>query len=248
LYRLVRPALKSAGRPDLGGLISGRAMHYAELSGDQVLIAAAGWEVRQATLAGDMPETALDLATGAAEGLKPLLADGAPEVVSVHGALLLLAATAALRTGDPWRARELLPGPAREAAAKVSDSGNLYGLAFGPTNVAIHTVALEAETGQIGDALRLADDIDVDAVPSLERRTAHLYQVARCHERLGNDPAVLVFLQMAHRQCPEDFVFRRSTATLVGALVRRARPSYAPAVREFAAMVGMFDSESAPST
>lgn len=112
---------------------------------------------------------------------------------------------------------------------------------FGPTNVAIHLVSLDAEAGETGDALRLADEVDITSIGSLERRTTHLYQVARCHELRNNDTAVLVHLQMAYRQCPQDFEYKRTTQDLVRTLVRRARPSYAAEVREFAARVGMLD-------
>jgi hypothetical protein len=50
---------------------------------------------------------------------------------------------------------------------------------------------------------------------------------------------VLVHLQMAYRQCPEDFGFRRNPREMVTTLVRRARPSFAPEVREFAHTVGL---------
>jgi hypothetical protein len=241
VYQLARPILKHAGRADLGNLVSDRAMRYAEETEDPILIAAAGWNVGQAMLSGDMPEGALDLAMQGVEQLEPLLPDGGPELFSVYGGLLLNAAIACVRTADPWRGRRILRGPAREAAKKVGEGKNYHGTVFGPANVAIHLVSLDAEAGEIGDALRLADEVDISAIASLERRTTHLYQVVRCHEQRNNDAAVLVHLQMAYRQCPQDFQYKRTTQNLVSTLVRRARPSYAAEVREFAARVGMLD-------
>lgn len=239
VYRLARPVLKHAGRADLSGLLADRALRYAERTGDPTLIGAASWSMGQAMLTGDMPEGALDVVTRAAERLEPLLADGTPEQFSVYGGLLLCAAIACVRTGDPWRGRQLLHGPAREAAKRVGDGKNYHGMVFGPANVAIHTVSLEAEAGETGDALRLADEVDLAAVPSLERRTTFLYQVAHCHEQRDNDAAVLVHLQMVYRQCPEEFQYRRPARHLVETLVRRARPTFAAEVREFAARVGV---------
>jgi hypothetical protein len=108
-------------------------------------------------------------------------------------------------------------------------------------NLAMYTVAVAAEAGETSEALRLADGVDITTIPSLERRTTHLYQVARCHERRGNDTAVLVHLQMAHKQCPEDFRYTHTARTMVHTLIRRARPSYAPEVRAFATAVGLLD-------
>jgi transcriptional regulator with XRE-family HTH domain len=239
VYRLARGVLKHAGRADLSPLVSDRAMRYAEETGDPILIAAATWNLSQAMLSNDMPEGGLDLATRGAEQLEPLLPDGTPELFSVYGGLLLAAAIASVRTGDPWRGRDILRGPAAEAARKVGDGNNHHGMVFGPTNVAIHRVSLAAEAGEAGEAIRLADDVDISAVPSLERRTTHLYQLARAHEQRNNDTAVLVHLRMAHRECPQDFQYKPHVRGMVSTLVRRARPSYAAEVREFASAIGL---------
>jgi hypothetical protein len=176
-----------------------------------------------------------------AERLEPLLPDAAPDVFTVYGNLLLLGSLAAVRAADAKWGRQLLRGPAREAATKVVDGKLHHGIVYGPTNVAIYTVALEVDAGETGEALRLADEVDLTRIPSLERRTTHLYHVARCHEQRGNDTAVLVHLQMAHKQCPEDFRYKHAARTMVNTLVRRARPSYAPEVRAFATTAGLLD-------
>jgi transcriptional regulator with XRE-family HTH domain len=241
VYQLARPVLKHAGRADLGPLVADRIMRYAEESDDPLMIAAATWNLGQAMLTDDMPEGALDLTILATEKLEPTLANSSPETFSVYGALLQVGAIAATRTGDPWRARELLRGPAREAAARVGEGRNHYHTLFGPSNVGIHRVSVEFESREISEALRMADEIDINTVPSLERQTSHLYQVARCYDFRNNDTAVFVHLQRAERICPEDFQYKRNVREMVTSLVRRAKPSYATEVREFAARVGMLD-------
>jgi hypothetical protein len=59
------------------------------------------------------------------------------------------------------------------------------------------------------------------------------------HLPSGPYRAVLVHLKMAHRECPQDFQYKRTVRSMVSTLVRRARPSYAPEVRQFAASVGL---------
>jgi transcriptional regulator with XRE-family HTH domain len=241
LYQVARAVLKYLGRVDLGGMVADRAMRYAEETGDALLIGAATWSLGHAMLSDDMPAGALDLAMQGSEALEPLLPDGTPEHFSLYGGLLLVATLASLRTGDPWRARELLRGPAREAALRVGDGHNYHGTVFGPTNVGIHMVRVEYECGEISEALRLADDVDITRTPSLERKTSLLYKVAQCYDCRSNDAAVFVHLKMAERLCPEDFQHRQDVRSMVRTLVKRAKPSYAPEVREFAGRIGLLD-------
>ena len=241
LYQLARQVLKHVGRVDLGSVVSDRAMRYAEETEDPLVIAAATWSLAHCMLSDDMPAGSLEVAMKGREALEPLLPDGTPEYFSLYGGLLLVAAIASLRTGDPWRARELLREPAHKAALRVGDGHNYHQTVFGPTNVAIHMVSVEHEQGEITEALRLADDVDISQIPSLERQTSHLYQVARCYECRNNDAAVFVHLKMAERICPQDFQHTRVVRSMVTTLVKRAKPSYAPEVREFAGRIGLLD-------
>ena len=241
LYRLARGVLKHAGRIDLGTMLADRTMRYAEESEDPLTIAAATWTVGQAILSDDMPHGALDVAMMGAEKLEPLLPDGTPELFSIYGALIQCSAIAATRNGDPYRARELLRGPASKAAQRVGDGKNYHHMFFGPTNVGIHTVAVEVEAGDISDAVRLADTVDINKVASLERRCAFLYHVARAYDHKGNDTAVLVHLKMAEKLRPQDFLYKRDVRSMVSTLAKRARPSYAAEVREFASRIGLLN-------
>ncbi|MDQ3762045.1 MAG: helix-turn-helix domain-containing protein [Actinomycetota bacterium] len=241
VYQLARMILKHLGRIDLSALVSDRAMRYAEETEDPLLIAAATWTLAQSMLSDDMPAGALDVTMKGSEALESLLPDGTPEHFSLYGGLLLTGSIAAGRTGDPWRARELLREPARKAAIRVGDGHNYGNTVFGPTNVAIHMVSVETEASELSEALRLADEVDITRVPSLERKTSHLYQVARAYECKGNDTAVFVHLKMAERICPEDFLRKRMSRDMVTTLVKRAKPSYASEVREFAGRIGLLN-------
>lgn len=241
VYQLARPVLKKLGRVDLGGLVSDRAMRYTEETDDPLLIAAATWALGHAMLSDDMSAGALDVAMKGSEALEPLLSDGTPVHFSLYGGLLLVAAIASGRTGDPWRGRELLRGPARRAAEQVGDGHNYHHTVFGPTNVAIHRVTIEQEAGELSEALRLADEVDITRIPSLGRQTEHLYSLARGYQCKGNDTAVFVYLLKAERLCPEDFRRSHMARSLVTTLVKRAKPSYAAEVREFAGRIGLLN-------
>jgi transcriptional regulator with XRE-family HTH domain len=240
VYQLARPVVKYLGRIDLSARVADRGMRYAEETEDPVVVGAATWNLALALLADDMPHGALDIATWGAEQLERLLPDGTPEHLSLYGGLVQVAAVAQVRTGEPRRGRELL-GDARQAAERVGEGSDHHHIFFGPTNVGIHATSIELEAGEISEGLRLADNVDIARIGSLERKTAHLYQVASAYEYQGNDPAVFAHLTMAERICPEDFRYRQTVRNMVRTLVRRARSSYAAEVREFAARIGMLD-------
>ncbi|MGH4019499.1 MAG: helix-turn-helix domain-containing protein [Pseudonocardiaceae bacterium] len=241
VYQLSRPLLKILGRADLGPLVCERVMRYAEETDDPVLIGAATWNLGQAMLADGMHQAALDLSMIGAEKLEKLLPDGTPQHFSVYGGLLQVAAIASTREGDPWRGRELLRDPAHKAALKVGEGHNFHHIVFGPGNVGIHRVSVELENGDISDALRMADGVDIKGIASIGRQTGHLYQVAQCYERRNNDAAVFVHLKMAETICPQDFRHRQNVRNMVATLVKRAKPSYASEVREFAGRIGLLN-------
>jgi hypothetical protein len=125
------------------------------------------------------------------------------------------------------------------AAARTAGEGNVMWTVFGPVNVALHAMSLEMETGEAGEALRLADDIDASALPSLERRTTFALEVARCYEQRRDDPGVLVHLANAESTGPEDMRYNTLARELVQGLLKRARPTYAPQVRALAERIGL---------
>ena len=85
--------------------------------------------------------------------------------------------------------------------------------------------------GEAGEALRLADDIDVSGTPSLERKTTFALEVARCYEQRRDDPGVFLHLVSAEASGPEDMRYNTLARDLVHGLLKRARPTYAPQVR-----------------
>ena len=177
--------------------------------------------------------------------LRPLLPDGTPEIFSVYGGLLCAplwrtSALASRGTVGSWCVVRRGRWPSGSVMA-----GTTTGWCSGRPR-RIHAVTFETETGQVSDAIRLADEVNLDAVASLERRTTHLYELARCYEQRGNDAAVLVHLQMAYRQCPQDFQYKHEPQRLLASLVRWARPSFATEVRDFAAKVGVIPEKDRP--
>ena len=238
LYFLLRTFAKRIGRVDLSLLAADRAVLAAEAADDPVRVAAAKWNLGHVLLAQGQPDGAEDVAIKAIEDLHRDASADDRDAVAIAGALWLVSVVAAVRNNDPWAARDRLREKAWPAARQTGD-GNLLWTVFGPTNVGLHAVSVEMETGEVAEALRLADDIDTSASPSLERQTTFALEVARCYEQRRDDPGVFLHLMNAESSGPEDLRYNSLARDLVHGLLKRARPTYAPQVRALAERIDL---------
>jgi transcriptional regulator with XRE-family HTH domain len=102
-------------------------------------------------------------------------------LLSVWGALHLVGAIVASRQERPEAALTNMRS-AQEAADSLGEDRADFGTEFGPTNVALHAVAVAAELGDAGTALRRAASVDASGL-STERRARFLVDVARAHHQ-----------------------------------------------------------------
>lgn len=239
LYFLLRTFTKRIGRVDLSLLVADRGIRAAEAADDPVRIAGARWNLAHVLLAQDDADGAEDVVMRAAEDVRTELGDLDP-AIAMQGALWLTGAVASVRKGDEWTARERIRDHAAPAAERVGE-GNVMWTAFGPTNVQLHAVSIEMETGESAEALRLADRIDVSRTASIERQTTFSLEVARSYEQRRDDAAVLIHLLGAESTGPEDMQFNLLARDLVRGLNKRARPTLAPQVRSLARRVGLYE-------
>ena len=238
LYFLLRTVTKRIGRTDLSLLVADRGVLAAEAADDPVRMAAAKWNLGHILLAQGQPDGAEDVAIRAVEDLERDTADSDLDAKAVAGALWLVTVVAAVRNNDPWTARDRLREKAWPAA-RVTGDANVMWTVFGPTNVQLHAVSVEMEMGEAAEALRLADDIDMSASPSLERKTTFALEVARCYEQRRDDPGVFLHLVSAEASGPEDMRYNTLARDLVHGLLKRARPTYAPQVRDLARRIDL---------
>ena len=122
-----------------------RAYLAAERSGDP-----AGRDQRLPTahvfLSAGRSAQAQRVATVAAKALETSAGPDSAGLLSVWGALNLVAAVIASTQGDRDLALEHL-GKAETAAGWIGQDRNDYHTEFGPTNVALHSVAMSVELG-----------------------------------------------------------------------------------------------------
>jgi transcriptional regulator with XRE-family HTH domain len=238
LYGLVRTYTKRSGRVDMAVLAADRQHRAAEAADDPIRIAASWWNLGHALLAEGDSEGAETVSIKAAEAIAPYTnRDAAFD--AMHGALNLVALTGSVRNGDRFTAMRRLTDIALPAARRTGDT-NVMWTVFGPANVGLHAVMLEADSGEPSQALRLAGEVNLLGLTSAERRfTLHL-ELARCHEMRHDDRGVLVELLQAERESLDDLRYGNVGRELLRALMKRARPSYAGEVRALAERVGLY--------
>jgi hypothetical protein len=147
------------------------------------------------------------------------------DALALAGALELVAVVADARRRQWWRARERLSSMAAPRARQAGE-GNVMWTVFGPTNVELHGLSIEMEAGETAEALRVADQIDTELLPSNERRFTFLLEVTRCYDLQREDPAVLVHLLDLEQIAPEDLVRSPLARDMTLRLLRRVRPTY----------------------
>ncbi|WP_406690386.1 helix-turn-helix transcriptional regulator [Saccharopolyspora sp. ID03-671] len=234
LYGLTRTVAKRTGRVDLALLAADRSLRAARASGDARRIGAAHWNLAHAALAEGHHDVAEDIAMTAAEELRN---SSGPEPAAVHGSLILVAGVAAVRRRALWTARERIRSVA-PVAWKTAECNTLW-TAFGPTNVAMHTVSIEAEAGETRQASELAESIDYERSPSIERRVAFLLEQARAFQRSKDYGSALVILQSAARDAPEDVAYRPAAQSVLNEVIRNARRTTAKEAARLADRLGI---------
>ncbi|MGW7090069.1 helix-turn-helix domain-containing protein [Streptomyces sp. NPDC054871] len=235
LYGLHQIWLRRVGEPTLARVAADRGLALADNAGDPALLAAAAWNLSCVlTSAGDVADS-LELARQTIAQCKP--ADDAPaEHWSAYGALHLQGAVAAVRATSPV-AWDLYRG-AKEAVKKVGGDRNHWHTCFGPTNVAMHEVHLMAEEGDVSEALRVADSVEVNPELPLERRTRYLIEVMNLNRVQRDDYATVHILSRLKKESPEEIVFSPLVREAVAELLKREKPLWRDDLRKVAKHVG----------
>ena len=120
-----------------------------------------------------------------------------PAMLSTLGSLHLVGSMASARAGDRPAADQHLR-MAGAAAHKLGRDANHLWTAFGPTNVAIHRVAVASELRDYQLAADLGPKVDVSGMP-IERQVRHRLEVARAlHHRARQKDALGLVLEAEH--------------------------------------------------
>lgn len=227
VYAVAAWTLIKADSPIAAWVAANRSIQAAELISDPLRAAAATRCMAEVYMRAGRLEEASRTALLAATYL-----DTAPRtaprstVLCLRGAAFLSAGAAAARRGDSWEAQTALKAATACASELAHDRTDL-GTMFGPTNVAIHKVAISIELGNAREALRYASEVKIDAMPDSlsERRARYLIDVARSYVALKQDSAAIGVLLKAEEIAPDELRHHRLTHRVIRGLLPRERQS-----------------------
>lgn len=233
-YHTAAAVLAELGDSAAAWVAVDRAVHAAAQADDPLLMAEGAFRLSIVFQGARRFDLSMRAATSAASAIADLSAGGAPEAIALHGALHLRVAVAAAALNNAARAYDELALAHHDAELLGADR-NDYGTEFGPTNVALHEVAVAVELGDAGRALRVAGLIDPSRMAP-ERHGRLLIDVARAHAQLRQTDAVVASLREAIQVAPEQVRSHAQARDLVGELLRGDAASSAD-VQELAARI-----------
>ena len=239
VYDTAAALLSRIGEPFLAWAAADRAMSAAEYSGDLLLTAVSAWRLSYMITGREHPQEALLLAMTAAAGLERAMHTPSPEQLSVYGALHLAAATAAAACYDRVTTETALT-KARDIADRTGEANHM-GTAFGPVNVAIHTISASLRLGDPRTATETGESLDTAALPvgMVGRRTQVNLDLARAYAMCRKDAAAVNLLLAAERLSPLLVRYDRATRDVLTELLRREHRPSTPELRPLAHRAGV---------
>jgi len=165
-----------------------------------------------------------------------------PALVSVTGALWLIAAVIAARRTDRGEAWERLDR-AQALAGLLGEDGNYAWTGFGPTNVAIHRVSVAAELGDAGEALRAAASVHLDSLPAglLSRRAQVNLDLAWAQAQRRKDAEATLHLLEAERVAPQVVRHNVIAQEIVREMLARGTRRQTSALNQLALRAGLLE-------
>ena len=150
-YQATAAAMAKLGETDAAWIAADRAAFTAEAIGAPLTVAASMFRMAHVFLSLGQLDQAQQVATATSHALEPVISASNPpvEALSLYGALHLVLAIAAARDNDRTQAHQHLD-TARTIAERTGQDRDDYGTEFGPSNVAIHAVAVAVELGDAG--------------------------------------------------------------------------------------------------
>jgi len=215
-------------------LAADRAVTAATYSGSPVLQGAATYQLACALEGGGERSHAEQVAAIGADNLGSVSERDAA-VISVRGALLLIAAIAACTRGDALASGRYL-AEAQRLAERLGTDCNYAWTGFGPTNVRTHALAAAVRLDQPDRALEIADQIEIDSfAPGLVGRRCQVHlEAAIAHARQGQDNEAVARLIRVEGIAPQVLRYNQQAQQLIVELIQRGRRSTTPALRSLA--------------
>jgi transcriptional regulator with XRE-family HTH domain len=237
-YVLAEMLLEQLSEYRLRCLAADRAVTAADRADDELLAGLSSWRLGYVLRA----HGALDIADKVTQDTASLLEAGLdqaqPERTAIFGALRISACHQAVATGDVATMRQAVRDAAR-VAQLLPDGYVDPWTAFCSANVTFCEIAGWVEVGDPVEALRIAEQTDIDALPVPHRQARTWVRVAQAHALRRKDAAAVGALLEAERIAPEEVRYRRTIRDLVSVLLRRERKTATPGLRGLAQRIGI---------
>jgi len=238
VYALVQHETVWASEAELTWTVADRAMLAAQEADTPEALAGAAWTLGMVQRSAGDTDGALTLATDAAALLEPCLEDGSPEIRALAGAMRLHAAATCARAGregDAWRHWD----SARHIAESLPDHYHHPWTMFGPSNVALHAVSLNADLSKSAEARSQAEQIDPDTIPSRERRGRLAIEVARSYHQRRDYTATLHWLEQAHHTSADSVRYSPTARQMAADTVDHGGPLISRRARSLGGSIGL---------
>ena len=218
VMRMTFQLVKDLGFNDVAWQVVGHAHRAAQVDGDPAWIALTQFDRARAMVGTNAPRAALKLVHQAADEVKL----GKGTEAEAYGMLRLSAALQSAITGADTDIPALLDDA--EDVAGHTGEGNFGDMSFGPRNVAIWRMMLAVESGDLGRVPELAADVDVAAIPSLDRQGSYYLDLGRGLTQLrGRETDAVEALSRSEAIAPQLVHANPYARETVAELLRRAR-------------------------
>lgn len=226
VYAVAGWTLIKADMPTGAWIAAQRAIDAAERADDIPRLAAATRCLAEVHMRAGNLEAATRTAFLAAIHLDTTASEDRQRDAVIRGAALLSAAAASARRGDTREAHTALKAAAA-CAGELGQDRAVLATVFGPTNVAIHQVAIAIELGEAREAVRHIPAVRLNQMPKAmtERRSRFLIDVARSYAQIRDDQAAIGALAEAEKIAPDELRNHRLTRKLVPELLTREHRS-----------------------
>ncbi|MGH3712944.1 MAG: helix-turn-helix domain-containing protein [Micromonosporaceae bacterium] len=238
-YQVTRQWLHHISDGDLAWIAADRAMNAAREADDPHLIALGAWALSASYRRAGQQEEATRLCLAAADELKPHIdaSHPDPDLLADYGMLHLAASISAAQSDEDGRAWALH----RVADDAARTLGHRYQpwTVFGRGNVDIHGLAIHAELGRSDEIVEYASRLNIEDVPSVERRARVLIDTARGYVQRGEDESAILVLLDAEEVSADEVRDSGLVQDLLRELLHRDRARARAHVRDLARRVGL---------
>jgi transcriptional regulator with XRE-family HTH domain len=220
LYRLVQRLLAHIGSSELYWMALDRQRIAAEQADRPLSLAAAVWSSAQGLRSVGYVDEAVQADASAMAMLEPMLEAAQPDVLSAYGRLALQASIASGldgRAGDAWR----YLGKAEQAARRLPEGHWDSQCSFCMANVEVHAASIGVGLHRPAEVITRAERLDTAGIPSIERRSRLLLEIAFAYAQRKDPVAALTMLQTAFELTPENTRYVPQARALAADLTRR---------------------------